>query len=156
MLTRRRPPAGEAVFATKGRTITDADIIGFAGFSGDFGVYHLDRVEAAKGLYGVPIMHGAGTFGIGTGLLVQSGFFEGADAVAFLGVTLEWRHRVIAGDTIHVEVTAVDERGSESRPGLVVATISFEVLNQDGQPVLIGEWRSLQRGSLHTVPGPSR
>lgn len=133
---------------TASRSVTEGDIVSFAEFSGDFGAYHLDPAAAAGGLYGRPILHGAATFSICTGLLVQAGFFEGADAVAFLGANLEWRDAVMPGDTLRVEVTDAEQRASASHPALLVVTIYFECLNQDRSAVLVGEWMSLQRGPL--------
>lgn len=137
-------------FVTDGRTVTDADVVNFAGFSGDFGPYHVDRTAAESGAFGAPVLHGIGTFAICSGLVVQSRFLKdnGSDPLALLGVEVTMRRPVMVGDTVRVIVRDVRQRPSSSRPGCFVCRVKLDCVNQRTEAVLDVVWMSLQRGAL--------
>jgi acyl dehydratase len=137
-------------FLTEGRTITEADIVNFAGFSGDFGPYHVDHAAAGAGIFGAPVMHGLGVLAICSGLIVQSRFLKanGSDPVALLGVDVRMLQPVLAGDTMRVRVRDVNQRRSASRPGCFVCRLALDCVNQRSDVVLEIVWASLQRGPL--------
>ena len=58
---------------TAGRTITEADIVAFAGLSGDYNQIHTNAVYAANDTFGQRVAHGLLVQSIATGLAVQSG-----------------------------------------------------------------------------------
>ena len=119
---------------SRGRTITEADIVNFAGLSGDFVELHVNEEYARSGPFGRRIAHGALIFSISTGLMVQ--MTSGHEAiVAFRGVDqLRFVAPVFIGDTIHVVKKTIEKNTKDGIRGLV----AFEttVLNQDGKPVL--------------------
>src|SRR5258708_13901973 len=86
---------------TRGRTITEADIVNFAGLSGDFNPMHTDAVFAANTPYGARIAHGALVLSIATGLTYQLGFLEGT-VLAFTGIECKFRAPVFIGHTINI------------------------------------------------------
>lgn len=94
---------------TRGRTITEADIVSFAGWSWDTNPVHTDAESAASGRFGRPIAHGMLGLSTAMGLVSGTGVFEGS-SVALLGID-GWRFRapVFAGDTLRcqVEITGV-------------------------------------------------
>jgi len=119
-----------------GRTITEADIVNFAGFSGDFNPIHMDH-EFAKGTpFRRPIAHGFGVFCIASGLGVMT---PPVRTIALLRVH-EWRFQlpVFAGDTIRCRSRVVDKtlRGRGKRGELVWHR---SILNQDDKIVQEGE-----------------
>ncbi|MDB5306199.1 MAG: paaZ 2 [Gemmataceae bacterium] len=119
-----------------GRTITEADIINFAGFSGDFNPIHIDH-EFAKGTpFRRPIAHGFGVFSIASGLGVMT---PPVRTVALLRVR-EWRFQlpVFAGDTLRCLSRVVEKtlRGRGKRGEVVWYR---GILNQDGKVVQEGE-----------------
>src|SRR3954467_85242 len=59
------------------RTITEADVTLFAGFSGDFNPLHTDEEFAKTTQFGGRIFHGPGVFAIATGLESRLGLKEG-------------------------------------------------------------------------------
>ena len=59
------------VRTSRGRTITETDIVNFAGLSGDFVELHMNEEYARNGPFGKRIAHGALVFSISTGLMVQ-------------------------------------------------------------------------------------
>ncbi|WP_157756822.1 MaoC/PaaZ C-terminal domain-containing protein [Plantactinospora sp. KBS50] len=137
-------------FETDGRTVTEADIVNFAGFSGDFGPYHLDHTAAGAGLFGAPVLHGLGTLAICSGLLVQSRYLRsnGSDPIAFLGVDVRMARPTLVGDTVRVRVADVAQRPSASRPGCYVCLLHLECVDQRSAVKLVVNWASLQRGAL--------
>lgn len=122
------------VRTSRGRTISEADIVNFAGLSGDFVELHVNEEYARKGPFGRRIAHGALIFSISTGLMVQMTSDHEA-IVAFRGVDqLRFLAPVFIGDTIHVTKKTIEKNSKDGVRGLV----AFEttVLNQDGNPVL--------------------
>jgi 3-hydroxybutyryl-CoA dehydratase len=125
------------------RTVTEADVVGFAGLSGDFNPIHVDHVAAARGPFRRPVAHGL------LGLAIASGLTSHAPRVAtlaFLGI-LDWKflEPIRFGDTIHVvtRVVALEAR-ARGRRGLV--TWHRRILNQDGQALQEGRTQTLVQG----------
>ena len=124
----------DEVRTSRGRTITEADIVNFAGISGDFVELHMNEEYARNGPFGRRIAHGALIFSISTGLMVQMTSNQEA-IVAFRGVDqLRFVAPVFIGDTIHVSKKTIDKNTKDGVRGLV--TFATTVLNQDGKPVL--------------------
>jgi acyl dehydratase len=122
------------VRTSRGRTITEADIVNFAGLSGDFVELHVNEEYARNGPFGRRIAHGALIFSISTGLMVQMTSDHEA-IVAFRGVDrLRFLEPVFIGDTIHVIKKTLEKNTKDGIRGLVV--FETTVLNQDGKPVL--------------------
>jgi acyl dehydratase len=121
------------------RTITDADLVLFAGLSGDFNPIHTDE-EFAKGTqFGTRILHGPGTFAIATGLESRLGIKEGT-AIAFLGMTWSMRAPVFIGDTIWVQETVAEVRPSSSKPDRGIVTFDVAIKNQRDEVCQGGQW----------------
>jgi 3-hydroxybutyryl-CoA dehydratase len=123
------------VSTSRGRTITEADIVNFAGLSGDFVELHMNAEFAAKGPFGKRIAHGALIFSISTGLSVQLDQITDT-VIAFYGVDkLRFVRPVFIGDTVHVtkKVTSKEPKGE----GRGVVTFETTVVNQNGEPVIV-------------------
>jgi acyl dehydratase len=131
-------------FETQRRTITEADLVAFAGVSGDFNPLHTDAVFAADTIYGERIAHGALVLSLATGLRQRVGLFDGT-LMGLLEIR-SWRFiaPVLIGDTIHV-VTEVTELRPTSKPDRGVMAQRVEVINQDGATVQEGELVALLR-----------
>lgn len=125
----------ESVSTSRGRTITEADIVNFAGISGDFVELHVNEVYAAKGPFGRRIAHGALIFSISTGLSVQLNQIQ-ETVIAFYGVDkLRFTRPVFIGDTIHVVKKVVGKDQKDGDRGVV--TFKTTVLNQFNEPVIV-------------------
>lgn len=135
-----------ATWRSRGRTITEADIVMFAALSGDWYSLHTDKEWAAGTRFGQRIAHGLLV------LSVCSGFWNispGA-VVAFYGIDrLRFTAPTFIGDTIHVEmeVQAKEDRGPDQ--GLV--TFRMEAKNQRGETVLVSTIKMLM-GRKPAVP----
>lgn len=124
-------------FITPRRTITETDLIQFAGLSGDFNPIHTDHVFAAESPYGRPVVYGLLIVSIVTGLTARLGVFDGT-IIAMLGID-DWRFLgpVFVGDTLHVRMTIAEKREtSKSDRGILVRT--YDVLNQRDEVVQTG------------------
>jgi 3-hydroxybutyryl-CoA dehydratase len=125
----------DSVSTSRTRTITEADIVNFAGLSGDFVELHMSEDYAAKGPFGKRIAHGALIFSISTGLSVQLGHITDT-VIAFYGVDkLRFTRPVFIGDTIHIAKKVVAKEQKGTHRGLV--TFETNVLNQHGQTVIV-------------------
>jgi len=118
-----------------GRTVTETDIVCFAGFSGDFNPMHVDHEFAKNTPFRRPIAHGFGVFSIASGLGVQ---VPPVRTVALLAIR-EWKfmNPVYAGDTIHV-VTKVSEKTIRGRGRRGEVLWYRAIINQDGKIVQEG------------------
>ena len=127
---------------TGGRTVTEADIVAFAGVSGDFNPIHVDAEHAMASQFGERIAHGALVLAIATGLRQQQNVFRGT-LKAWLGMR-EWRFQapVRIGDTIHV-VTEITERRETKDAGSGLVVQAVEVRNQRDEVVASGEFVTL-------------
>ena len=123
------------VYQSAARTITQADIVTFAGFSGDFNPIHIDHEFAAKTAFRKPIAHGFAIFSIASGLSIHAPMTK---TVALLGVR-EWKfsNPVFIGDTIHVLSTVLEKtvKGIGKRGEIVWQR---QLVNQEGKVVQEG------------------
>jgi acyl dehydratase len=119
-----------------GRTVTEADIVLFAGLSGDYNVLHTDAEFMKSSSFGERIAHGLLGLAIQSGLCTRVG-----QPYATLGAgSLRWKFKgpIRIGDTIRVRarVTAKAEGPAGDR-GIV--TVARQVLNQRDEVVQEGE-----------------
>ena len=120
------------------RTITEADVVAFAGISGDFNPLHTDEEFARTTAFGGRIFHGPGVFAVATGLESRLGIKEGT-AIAFLGMTWNLKAAVRIGDTINVHQTVATTRPT-SKGDRGIVTFDVEVLNQRDEVCQDGQW----------------
>ncbi|HSE06056.1 MAG TPA: MaoC/PaaZ C-terminal domain-containing protein [Methylomirabilota bacterium] len=123
-------------YASPGRTVTEADVVIFAGLSGDYNVLHTDAEHMKASLFGERIAHGL------LGLSIQQGLLERVVTAQVTGPleTVKWKFKgpIKIGDTIHVEARVAGKREGE-QPGWGVVTVERRVLNQRGEVVQEGE-----------------
>jgi len=123
-----------------GRTIVEADLVAFAGLSGDHTQLHTDEEFSKRTPFRGRIAHGMLVQSIATGLGVRTGVFE-STIQALSDMTIHWRAPVFPGDTIRLVLTVerVDPEPSR-RSGMVV--FQATVLNQEDKVVCAGEWHT--------------
>lgn len=124
-----------------GRTITETDVVTFAGLSGDYNQLHTDEPFAQATQFGARIAHGLLILSIASGLAARLGFIEGT-AEAFMSLEWKFRRPVYIGDTIHVTAEVINTRPMR-RAGGGIVDFEVAVVNQNGQIVQKGQWRVL-------------
>jgi acyl dehydratase len=125
------------VFTSAARTITESDVVAFAGLSGDFNPIHTDVEFAKETPYGQRVVYGLLGLSMLTGLLDRTGLFSGS-AIAMLGIR-DWAFTapLFIGDTIRFRLTIVDVRRARSGDRGVVQRY-FELMNQHDEVVQKG------------------
>ncbi len=128
-----------------GRTITEADVVGFAAMSGDWNAMHTDAVYAADHPFGQRVAHGLLVLSVASGLAMRLGILE-ETALAFREIGA-WKFSlpVFFGDTVRVRAT-VTETKKMRRIGGGLVTLKVEILNQDDKVVQRGSWGVLVIG----------
>lgn len=119
-------------FETHGRTIGEADIVGFAALTGDWNPVHVDETVAGP-LHGGRIAHGTLMPGLAWGMLRQHDLIEGT-VVALKSLEWAFQAPVRIGDTLRAtaEVAACSPHPTAPR-GRV--TFALALLNQRGETV---------------------
>lgn len=126
---------------TRGRTVTESDIVQFAGLTGDYNPMHTDAEYMKGSAFGQRIAHGMLTLSYAVGQAYQLGFME-RTVLAFRGLEMKFSLPVFIGDTIHVELT-VGEKKEARRMGGGWVTFEVKIVNQDGKTVQSGTWTIL-------------
>ena len=131
------------VIKSAGRTITEADVMTFAGLSGDFNQLHTDEEFAEESLYQGRIAHGLLVLAITSGLAARTGFSEGT-ALALTKVDWKFRQPVYIGDTIYAEFKVKRKRKAVEGEGGFVKFL-VEVKKRGGPMVQKGSWTILMK-----------
>ncbi len=126
-----------AEFESPGRTVTEADIVAFAGLSGDYNPLHINEEYCRNTIFGGRIAHGPLVYAIAAGLLFQLHLYDDT-LIAFLGFeNLKFTKPVKPGDTIHARIKVLEKRET-SNPDRGVMKRQLHVLNQRGEVVQEG------------------
>ena len=130
-------------FASQGRTVTEADVVSFAGLSGDFNPLHTDEEFAKTTPFGTRIAHGMLSAAMATGMANWTGVFEGT-TIALMEQVIQYKGAVKFGDTIHLEIT-VAEKKETSKQDRGVVVFETRVCNQEGKAVIEGKWTLMMK-----------
>lgn len=123
------------------RTVTETDVVQFAGLSGDYNVLHTDAEFAKSTPYGQRIAHGLLGLSLASGLAARAGFIEGT-AQAFMGLNWKFKAPIFLGDTIRLLTKVSRLRPMPSMGGGLVV-FELTVLNQRDETAQEGEWTLL-------------
>lgn len=131
------------IFISQGRTVTESDVVTFAGLSGDFNPLHTDAEFGKKTPFGERIAHGMLTVAMSTGMANWTGIFEGT-TLALMEQVIRYRGAVKFGDTIHLELE-VSEKKPTSKPDRGIVRFNTRICNQRDEIVVDGEWTLLMK-----------
>jgi 3-hydroxybutyryl-CoA dehydratase len=133
--------AGQQII-TPSRTITESDIVSFAGLSGDYNQIHTDAEFARTTPYGQRIAHGLLVLSIASGLAMRTGVLEGT-VIAFREIN-NWKFTksIFIGDTIHVVLNVIETKPIP-RVGGGSIIIELVVKNQRDEATMKGTWTAL-------------
>lgn len=128
--------------STVGRTITEADVVNYAGMSGDYNSIHTDRTYAANSFFEQRVAHGLLVLSVASGLAMRAGLLEGT-VIAWRDIR-DWRFSqpVFIDDTIHVEMEVLEIK-SMPRLGGGQVNLKVKIINQDDKTVMRGIWGML-------------
>ncbi len=133
---------GDTVMSV-GRTVTEADIVNFAGLSGDFNLIHTDREYAAASIAGQRIAHGLLVKAIASGLFTRTPYNASlSETLTALVEFRSWKMKkaVCIGDTIRVQVEITEK--SDPRPEADSAKVVMRrtILNQRDEVCQTGDY----------------
>jgi acyl dehydratase len=123
-------------YVSPGRTITEADIVIFAGLSGDYNVLHTDAEFMKSSIYGERIAPGLLGLAIQSGLLTRG--MRPYATLAFLGLRWKFKGPIKIGDTITVRGKVLSKRETSQKDRGII-TLQRQVVNQNGDLVQDGE-----------------
>jgi oxepin-CoA hydrolase/3-oxo-5,6-dehydrosuberyl-CoA semialdehyde dehydrogenase len=128
---------GDALVTAR-RTVTEADIVNFAGISGDFFYAHMDDVAARDSLFERRVAHGYFVLSAAAGLFVDA---APGPVLANYGLeSLRFVKPVYPGDTIQATLTVKQKTAKEKKEGQPpqgVVAWDVEVRNQNAEPVAV-------------------
>lgn len=121
---------GDALITAR-RTVTEADVVNFAGVSGDYFYAHMDDIAARESIFERRVAHGYFVLSAAAGLFVDP---APGPVLANYGLeTLRFVKPVYPGDTIQATLTVKQKTAKENREGQVpqgVVSWDVEVRNQ--------------------------
>jgi acyl dehydratase len=123
-------------YESPARTVTETDIVLFAGLSGDYNVLHTDAEFMKTSIFGERIAHGL------LGLAIQSGLFARSTkayaTLAFVGLRWKFKGPIKIGDTIRLRARVAAKR-DDGKPDRGLITVERTLVNQRGEVVQEGE-----------------
>jgi acyl dehydratase len=124
-------------WVSRARTVTEADVVNFAGLSGDFNPIHLDAEGTKDGLFGRRVAHGVLGLALATGFLDSLGLF-GTTMGAMLNIE-DWTFiaPIYIGDTLRLELSIESLRRTSSGTSGVVSR-RLRLINQSDETVQNG------------------
>jgi acyl dehydratase len=130
-------------FVSPSRTVCEADVVNFAGLSGDYNPLHIDSEFAMSTPFGERIAHGMLVASMATGMANWTGIFEGT-TIALMEQVLQYKGAVKFGDTVHLQLTVADKHETSKKDRGVV-TFDTQIVNQEGNNVIEGQWTLMMR-----------
>src|SRR6185295_12212767 len=123
---------------THRRTVTEADVVSFAGISGDFFYAHMDDGAAKASIFERRVAHGYFVLSAAAGLFVDP---APGPVLANYGLdNLRFVKPVYPGDTIRARLTCKQKTAKDTIDGQVpqgIVAWDVEVTNQDAEPVAV-------------------
>lgn len=125
-----------------GRTVTEADIVNFAGISGDYNTLHTDKEYAKESIAGERLAHGFLSLIISSGLYTRTYYnLSTLETLTAFTEIRSWRFRrpVLIGDTIHVEAVVTEKIDTKPEASNGKVVFHRAIVNQKGEIVQDGD-----------------
>ncbi len=124
-------------FRSSGRTITESDVVNFAGFSGDWHELHTNLDYAEKSTFGERIAHGMLVLSLGSALGLRIGSVVTPKSfIAFYGMDrVRFVNPVKIGDTLYMELETIETNAKDDKRGVI--TTESHIVNQRGEDCCI-------------------
>jgi acyl dehydratase len=132
-----------------GRTITEGDVMTFAGVTGDYSQVHTDEEFCKKTEFGTRIAHGLLGLSIAQGLSWRTNYTQGTGVATLAWDKWTFRRPIHFGDTVRARWRPIAKRESKSKPGMGIVTEYVELVNQHGEVVQHGEHVTMIRKRPH-------
>jgi len=130
-------------YESQARTITEADVVNFAGLSGDYNPLHTDAEFAKATPFGERIVHGMLTVAISTGMSNWTGLFAGT-TIALMEQNIKYKGAVKFGDTVRLQLE-VAEKKETSKPDRGIVKFAARMLNERDELVVDMQWTLLMK-----------
>ena len=141
-------------FTTTARTVTEADVVNFAGLSADYNSLHVDAEFAGGTPHGGRIAHGLLVLAIASGLCTRLPLMKFLEPSILGLANLECKFRLPCkiGDTLHVRLSIIDKQPGK-KPGRGTLVMSRVAVNQRGEDIMESTWHLVVKSRI--VPSGS-
>jgi acyl dehydratase len=127
------------VQTTRGRTITEADVVGWCALTGDWFYPHVDKVAAERSMFGQRVVPGIMVYALGTGLGVPA---DSTTILANYGAdSLRYTRPTWIDDTISLEIEVLEKEDRDEKAGVV--TYRWDISNQNAVTVCASKLKIL-------------
>ena len=139
-------------YQSPGRTVTETDVVNFAGISGDFIQLHTDAEYCKDTHFGKRMARGLLGMSIASGLSTRTDLISGISStvIALLGMDWKFKAPIFIDDTIHVVLEVVEKRET-SQPDRGIVVLSRRIINQHGDIVQQGQTPLMIRRRLTEI-----
>ena len=133
-------------FTTTGRTVTEADLVNFAGLSADYNSLHIDAEFAGGTAHGGRIAHGLLVLAIASGLCTRLPLmkFLESSILGLANLNCKFRRPCKIGDTLSVRLSILDKQPGK-KPDRGTLVMSRVAVNQRGEDVMESTWHLVVR-----------
>jgi len=134
---------------TRGRTITEADVVNWCALTGDWFYAHIDKVAAEASMFGQRVVPGIMVFACATGLGVPA---DSTTILANYGTdNLRYAKPTWIGDTVYLDIEVLEKEDRDVKAGLV--TYRWDVMNQNTELVCTSQLKVLTARVRAPYPG---
>jgi 3-hydroxybutyryl-CoA dehydratase len=121
--------------ASHSKTVTEADVVLFAGITGDFNPLHINEEFAKTQMFGTRVVHGAFSSGLISAVLGTKLFGPG---ILYGSQNVMFKKPVYIGDTL-TAVATVEEKYTKKDGKLKFIKVDTKVYNQKEEVVTDGQ-----------------
>lgn len=137
---------------THGRTVTEADIVAYAGVTGDWSEMHTNDEVARATEFGRRVAHGMLGVSLASALCLRTNYTRGTAVASMSWGPWRFLKPLFVGDTVHARFCFVRKRASRSRPDAGIVVEHIQLVNQAGEVIQEGEHVLLMKKRPRAAP----